>query len=759
MKNIKFIYLLLVAVGAMAFTACNKTEWTPGEADVTLGVYFPNDVVTTYQVESTETAITLPLMRSKSEEDAVATIRANDESGLFDVQATVPFAKGETEATLLIKFDGKELVAGTTYNILLQISGECASKYGYSEITIKVRVPEPWNDLGQGIYIDDFLRVLLEDVPAGYGAYVPMQQHAENPNRIRVVNPFSMDVVGYMWGGVPGFFVWDDEEDVYFEFDVTDPDNVLMPENPAYLGVKANFGEDGILPLYLYVVETEEGGYAAPITYKDGIITFPANNIVLAYPYEGGLQGWEANSEGMTQYMMPGVEITDYTLIAEYAGMIVSADNKTSSAIINFTVGADVESFKFIVVSGAVEDLDAVVASINDGTAENINEGDAENSTFEIALETGTYTIVAVPYSEGAPVGDVATTFFYYPGLGGNGGGEEKPKVEAEFVVDALENLVSEEQKEEIAKSYPAEYYMGILLNIPNPQEVTGMRFYYDSVEYVHAAIEDGSKVKSYEDVVDNYGDDVYAWIEGIEDGNIRILRALAGTNYCFIFAIDTVYGETQYYHVDYQMPAYSGAFAIGKYTMTEGEFSTTLNITPSIQPGAVFVEFADIPGFSFYGIYDEDMTTLSLDGMAYGYESYKTLFQMGLPINEDGSYQVLVCSDSAEFDKAAKALVFGLTDNAPSSLKNYFKKFRAVEDGNSLEFDSEYYTFTPAAVIAPVAAPASCSLYSGAELKSMPVASESLKVEVARKTYSATEYNGDFERTFVMTGKFAMPF
>ena len=374
--------------------------------------------------------------------------------------------------TLLIKFDGKELVAGTTYNILLQISGECASKYGYSEITIKVRVPEPWNDLGQGIYIDDFLRVLLEDVPAGYGAYVPMQQHAENPNRIRVVNPFSMDVVGYMWGGVPGFLVWDDEEDVYFEFDVTDPDNVLMPENPAYLGVKANFTDAGVLPLYLYVIETEEGGYAAPITYKDGIITFPKNNIVLAYPYEGGLSGWEANSEGMTQYMMPGVEITDYTLIAEYAGMIVSADNKTSSAIINFTVGADVESFKFIVVSGAVEDLDAVVASINDGTAENINEGDAENSTFEIALETGTYTIVAVPYSEGAPVGDVATTFFYYPGLGGNGGGEDKPKVEAEFVVDALENLVSEEKKEEIAKTYPAEYYMGILLNIPNPQAI-----------------------------------------------------------------------------------------------------------------------------------------------------------------------------------------------------------------------------------------------------------------------------------------------
>lgn len=759
MKKFKFIYLLLVAVGAMAFTACNKTEWTPGEADATLGVYFPNDVVTTYQVAATDNVISLPLLRSKADEDAVATLRANDESGLFDVPTSLPFAKGETEATLNIHFNGKELVAGTTYNILLQISGECASKYGYSEITIKVKLPEPWNDLGQGIYIDDFLRVLLDDVPAGYGAYVPMQQHAENPNRIRVVNPFSMDVVGYMWGGVPGFLVWDDEEDTYFEFDVTDPDNVLMPENPLYLGVKANFGEDGILPLYMYINDNEDGSYVAPITYKDGIITFPKDNLILAYPYNGNLSGWYANTEGMTQYMMPGVEITDYTLIAEYAGMIVSADNKASSAIINFTVGADVESFKFVVVSGSVEDLDAVVASINDGTAENINEGDADNTVFELALETGTYTIVAVPYAAGAPVGEVATTFFYYPGLGGNGGGEDKPKVEANFVVDAVENLVDEEKKAAVAEAYPAEYYMGIYLDIAKPEEVKAMRFFYDTVEYIHGAIEDGSKVKSYEDVVDNYGDDVYAWIEKIDEGHIRILPAIPGTNYCFIFALDTVYGETQYYHVEYQMPAYSGKFAVGQYTMTEGEYSTTLNITPSVSAGAVFVEFADMPSFRFYGVCDEDMTTLSLDGLAYGYEAYNSLFQMGLPLNEDGSYQVLVCSDEAEFKKAAKAIVFGLTDNALSSLKNYIKKFRAVEDGNGLALESEYYTFTPAAVIAPAAAPASCSLYSGAEIKGMPVASESFKLEVSRKSYSATVYAGDFERTFVMTGKFAMPF
>ena len=39
MKNFKFIYLILAAVGAMAFTACNERDWAPGEADTNLGVY------------------------------------------------------------------------------------------------------------------------------------------------------------------------------------------------------------------------------------------------------------------------------------------------------------------------------------------------------------------------------------------------------------------------------------------------------------------------------------------------------------------------------------------------------------------------------------------------------------------------------------------------------------------------------------------------------------------------------------------------
>ena len=183
MKNFKFIYLLFVAVVALAFTACDKHEWTPGEPDATQGVFFPSTVETTYTVEKTATSVTIPVMRTNVEVASEVSVRSDDPSELFTIPSSVAFAANSENSELVISFDGAALTAGTFYSIALQISSDNASNYGYSELTIKIGVPEPWNDLGEGIYLDDFLRYLLEDVPAGLGSYVPMQQHADDGSR------------------------------------------------------------------------------------------------------------------------------------------------------------------------------------------------------------------------------------------------------------------------------------------------------------------------------------------------------------------------------------------------------------------------------------------------------------------------------------------------------------------------------------------------------------------------------------------------
>ena len=734
MKNFKFIYLLLVAVGALAFTACDKHDWTPGEPDANQGVFFPSTVATSYDVAKTDSSVTLPVYRSNKGEASSVAIRYDDPSALFTIPSSVDFAAGESESEFVISFDGDKLVPGTAYSIALQISSDNASKYGYSELTIKIGVPEPWVDLGQGIYIDDFLRNLLEDVPAGLGAYVPVQQHAENENRIRIVNPFSMDVVGYMWGGVPGFFVWEEGVDTFFEFDVTDPNNVLLAGAPAVpIGIGANFKDVGILPLYLYVVE------GAPITFAEGIIRFAQNGIYLAYPGDGDFEGWSANTEGMTMYLMPGVELVDYALIPEYGGMIVSADNTQSAAILNFTVGADVESFKFVVVPGAV-DAEAVAATIVDGTAENIVEGDAENTTFQVALTTGSYSVVAVAYAGGEVVGDVASMFFYYPGVGAG----EAPEADVKFVLGSVAELT---ENAEYEAQFPAEYKLGILLDFANPAEVTGLKFYSGYVAEVEAAIADGT-FASYDAIVDKYGQDVYAWVEAIEEGNIRIIGVQPGTNLCCIFAVETIYGTTQYYHYDYQMPAYSGGFTVCDYTITDGEFSNTFNVAPGTNAATLFVEFADLEGYQFYAAWDKEANTLTIDGTVYGLDQYGPLFNAGLIENEDGSLQVLTSASDAEF-KTPSPIVFAVENNAVSALKTYIKKFRAVDE----KYDSDYYNFTPASVIAPAAAKASVMMVGG-EFKAMNVASESLKVEMASKSLSIEKFEGAFERQFTMTSK-----
>ena len=742
MKNFKFIYLLFVAVVALAFTACDKHEWTPGEPDATQGVFFPSTVATTYTVEKTATSVTIPVMRTNVEVASEVSVRSDDPSELFTIPSKVAFAANSENAELVISFDGAALTAGTFYSIALQIASDSASMYGYTELTIKIGVPEPWVDLGQGIYLDDFLRVLLEDVPAGLGAYVPMQQHADDANRIRVVNPFSMDVVGYMWGGVPGFFVWEEGVDTYFEFDVTDPANVKLPSNPAPLGLSANFGADGVLPLYLYVMDNEDGSYVAPITFENGVISFPKDALILAYPWQGSLSGWYANTEGMTMYLMPGVELVDYTLVPEYAGMYVTADNSTAAAILNFTVGADVDSFEFVVLPGAADE-EAVAATIVDGTAENVVKGDAENATFEVALTTGSYTIVAVAYA-GEEAVATSSLFFYFPGVGAG----EAPEADVDFVLGSVAELT---EKADYEAQFPAEYRLGILLDIANPAEVSGLKFYSGYVAEVEAAVASGSE--TYESIVDAYGQDVYAWVEAINEGNIRIISVQPGTNLCCIFAVETIYGTTQYYHYDYQMPAYTGGFTVCDYTITDGEFSNTFSVTPGTNADTLFVEFADLEDYQFYAVWSKEDNTLTIDGTVYGLEQYNSLFNAGLVENEDGSLQVLTSASDAEF-KTPSPIVFTVANNAVAALQTYIKKFRAVDE----KYHSDYYNFTPASVIAPAAAKASV-VVKNVELKSMNVSSESINVEMASKAITIEKFNGTFERQFTMTSKSAVFF
>lgn len=744
--------LLLAVVGVLSFASCQHeyADWTPGEKDNNMGVYFAN--TDDFVVSQDDSFVNIEVKRIKTDAAANITLRAEDvsSSGLFTIPETLSFDAGADNAILKIEFDGASLTPGVQYALRIKLQESEASAYAVSENTFKILLPEPWVDMGTGMYVDDFFRAIMSaagyTLEAGYVAPVKFQQNELDPNRIRVVNPASMEFFGNLYGSVPGFFDYTQAAaESYLEFDITDPNNVLLSENPAYLNVWANFGDDGILPLVLYVIDNEDGSYAAPITLVDGIITFPKNNVVMGYVADS-LYGWQANADGMMMYCLPGVELTDYSISANYAGMIVSADNTTTTAIIEFTLGADVEAYKFVVVPGTVEDVDAVVATIVDGTAEDIIEGEASQTQYQLELTAGTYTIVAVPYAGGENVGEPAKSVFYFPGASGG----EKPEAQVQFMVSSLANIFAAdaERAAQMEASYPAEYYVGIVLGIENPEEITGMRFYYNSSAAVHAAIEQG-KFESYAEIVESYGSDVFAWVEGISNGNIRILNLPADSDNCYIFAVDTIYGATQYYHYDYDMPAYSGNFAISQYILSEGDSNISVNFTPSTSADAIFVEFDVLPGFQFYAAYDETAQTLTLDGWAYGYEQYESLFGMGLPLGttEENPFLCFVPFTDAAGENMATNLVIKLSENVPSQLDTYFTVFTANPD---VEVTGVLCKFTPAAVFSPAAAV--MALTHSAEFKAMNVETTTESVELPQQQIVVKPYSGNFVREYSLS-------
>lgn len=546
MKNIKLLCLALVAVTAGLFTACTE-EWEPGAPDSNQGVYFPT--VTDFKVAAEDTSVEVVVKRVSTTDAANVSLRAADlsESGLFSFPSSVAFDAGSDTSSVKISFDGSQLVAGEMHKILLQLDQDEASLYGYSEITFQIGVPEPWKSLGEGIFIDDFLCDML-GYGAGYWFPAQFEQHEVNPNRIRVLDAWGKYFFASLGGGeLPGFIGFLDGT-FALEFDVTDPDNVILVENPAYLGFTINFSDIGHAPILLYVFKEEDGTQTPGlVTYKDGIIQFQKEAVAIAIDNAGKLSLYDyANKSGAMAFVLPGVEVGDYTLSVAYDGMRVDADNKTVKAVIEFVPGVDVASYKFTVVPGNVTDATEIINGIVDGSLENVQEGDLENTVWEISdLATGYNTVVAVSFNAEGEAKESVVYGFYFPGLGNT----EVIEAQAAFYLDSVANLTGNAQFEE---SYPSDTYYGFAFVFEDPTQITAMRIFWANPDALHAAFESGEL--TIEEIAAE-GDDYTDWVLGYDEGNVRIMKGAPGAKICAVVAIDTIFGSTQYYHLDYVMP------------------------------------------------------------------------------------------------------------------------------------------------------------------------------------------------------------
>lgn len=554
MKKFNFIGLLMAFVGVIAMTSCEHpyADYTPGAKENNQGVYFPGKI--DFKVTAEDTFVEIPVARTNAAEAAEITYRVEADE-IFTCGSTVNFAAGATESTIKVEFDGSKLIVGKKYDIKIQLDQAEATAYAISEYTFSVTLPEPWVSMGQGIYFDDLICYALSDpsLLIGTGTYVEFEQHAEESHRIRVVNPFGPETVAGMWGMVPNWMSFV-EGTSYIEFDITDPNDVKIAPCDnlvefTYEGYTYNAFMLGIgIPANSYDLAFSWDP-AAKFVLKDGIIKFPAEGIALSVFVGGNYLGDfdAANQMGYLQYYLPGTSFVNYDMTVEYGGMKVEADNATTSVVLNFGFGGNVEAFKFTVVDGNITDATAIVEAIVAGSEEiDIYEGNIETYEYTVPIEgTGMKTVVAVPYAEGEAKTDYAlVNAFYFPGLGS----AETPQAEIYAYIRSVAELTGNPAYE---SQYPSDKFAALGI-IANADELVAMRVWLGTAEEVNGATDE-------ELLASEYVQDISKSIADIAKNGSVIFGPWefeTGTTVVAVLAFDTIYGATQVMHLEHTVQA-----------------------------------------------------------------------------------------------------------------------------------------------------------------------------------------------------------
>lgn len=736
MKNFKFSHLFLAIVGVLTFAACQHehADWTPGDPDSNLGVHFPS--IETYEVSAEDTTVSIPVKRL-SNIDVAAEVSyrwldlsdedGDNENSLFSTSNSVKFEAQKDVAYIEFTFDGSKLEIGKEYPINIKLSEADASNYGIYDATFTIIIPEPWfpygatEDESTGIYFDDFLAGMFDDPSyfQGAGTYVQFERSGLNDKVIRTVDLFSKESVAFMLGGLPDWLAFTATGHSYVPFDISDPNNVILLGQketirdgliinyvPIYINMTLSDGSNYDLVLGQYIVE----GETEPIKLENGIIKFPTDASIVLGALSGGKYAgymYEANPSGFMQLYLPGTEFVDYNMIATYDGMTVSPDGSSVKAIFNFTLGADVASYKFAFAEGDYEAdpseiVEAIVAGSEDLT---IYESDIETTKWDVELSRGVYTLVAVPYTaEGeARTQDAIAVYLYFNGA------PEMPNVEYDIKIGAPKSFVSPEEADAKEAEYPACYNIGVAMTA-NGDEVRSIKVVVTDPGYVEK-----EKI-TLDELFSVYATDVTSlWLPELKENDYVLgnLNVNANSSNKVYIRIETIYGKfMDYVSEEYTLPEYDGDLVIGTYDITapvevtnaEGEKETKdRTIQFGLKPYKSYDSFLFVHSLDtteWHAKYDKENSTLTISGIMNGNEAQGCMYGDYIgTFNADGT-QVYGYFSSSNADSQVfnEPLVFNIVDGKLASLASYFT-MRVAEltaEGEIGQYLFDYFAFTP---------------------------------------------------------------
>ena len=407
-KNILGVILVLAGMTAMFSCQDDAPDYIAAEKIDSEQVYFPSTISSNVALSSLENSFDIIIARVKTDNAITVPLTITGNDGLYNIPSSVTFAQGESKATLKITYDAAEIGFDNFSDLSIKIGDEYTSVYGKSEYLFTIGVPSPWESLGEATYADDYVSTWFGVDNDEYK--VEIQENLLQPGLFRLVNPYG---AAYPYNE-PGD--WDDSQDWYFEINAVDPTAVFI--NLQEVGMDWGYGMfsfGSIAALRMSqgktLEEVKEDGLTG--TFENGVITFPAGQLLakMADYNDGGM--YPANGSGAFVVVMPGVIRADYSIDVNYIGRFINLDD-ASYVVAEVELGEDVANAKIALVADDSEILlDDIVEGIDDGSIEAMDVSASGNYNISCD-EDGDYILVAVSYNEDGELQEVDTDSFEY---------------------------------------------------------------------------------------------------------------------------------------------------------------------------------------------------------------------------------------------------------------------------------------------------------------------------------------------------------
>lgn len=627
--------LLGLAAAALAFCACDSTseeKYEPAAAQTGEQVYFPSSVGSTVKMSIGDDFFSLPISRIKTDEPLDVSISADGEGlDYFNVPGTVSFDAGAADAAIVVTVkDADALGQNNFYSLTLSVADEeLTTPYARSSVTFTAGVELPWIKFDEGTWTDFWSE-------ADYTRTLEYQQISETMRYCRVVGAFGDDEVTEDGEeGTAFYFYWN-----------TETDNCYIP--PMYLytrsdGTSVYAGDAACFYIKYYGWDTGDNAIViGEDSYFNWAAAWAARNNFAWPTYDGngtfnlytwyyivgtdGVPTGSGWSFGGESDKFAGSSFGDYTLTAEYSGMLVDTDGE-AVPIIDFTTtkkGAKYFSKVRYVITTQDANPEETLALIKAGESGDILEAELDGTSARVYpdIDPGLYTVVAVAYVPGdkEPVKSnfAVATDFYFPGVNA-----ESKEVDITVATADVDQVYSQT----VIDNYGLATYNSFAYQIKGT-DIKSVTRYINTTDVIENGW-DGT----LEDLVSTYGNALSDnYVESVNgSGYVNAAMSLQSeTSYTLLVLAENVYGSKKLVSATYTTSAvpYSGELVIGDYTINGSSSSNAIKLSATVTENKFIVYNLGVENNAGWNaVYDPDAHTLTLDGTESGYESYGNQF------------------------------------------------------------------------------------------------------------------------------------